>query len=372
MLRVRFSSGLDERLVRPLGEAGYLAACLLLLVGLLACRDDELGAIEYPPKDVPLEWLDERELVSLDGPSTFAYELAADPITNRLVLLDFYADQPIVILETNGEIVARIGGRGEGPGEFEDVRTVTMHDGQAYVWDGSLKRLSSVSMDDPTTVHTLFSVTQEGRFVGEVVPLSGGGYLAIGKMGDALAVRFQDPTQAGVPIGSAPRNLADRREFIRVFNSMAYATVDEERDLLIVAYFTLGEIVFARLSTGETIRTTKPGSWPRPMVVPESGTWRESPDNFVGYRDVMKSAEGVWGFFSGNTWNKSHGPYGSRDVHVYGWDGELKQILRLSERIDGLAVLNGYLYGSVNDPIPAVVRWRIPDHVLDELRSVSD
>ena len=175
--------------------------------------------------------------------------------------------------------------------------------------------------------------------------------------------------EEGEPLGQGPGSLDDMSGDGRRYILSASAVVDEERDLLAVAYQDLGEMVFARLSTGETLSTTKPGSWPEPDFTRRRGSlaWTHSRDNFVGYRSVEKSEHGVWGFFAGNTWKRSHGPYGSRDVHVFGWDGELKRILRLSQRIDGFAILGDYLYGAVNDPVPAVVRWRIPDHLLSEL-----
>ena len=90
------------------------AVRLLTPAVLFACGDGGVSAIEYPPNDVAFEWLRGEELVSTEAPSTLAYALAADPRSNRLVLLDFYADEPLVILEPDGTIVSRLGGRGTG------------------------------------------------------------------------------------------------------------------------------------------------------------------------------------------------------------------------------------------------------------------
>lgn len=350
-----------------------LLAPILTAAGLVGCANAEME-IEYPSRGIPLVWLELEEVISTDAPSTLAYEIDADPESGRLVLLDFYADRPVVIMEPDGQVVARVGSRGEGPGEFEDLRSVTVSEGRAYVWDGTQNRVTSIDIANPVSATTEVTIPNPlRRLILEVEPLSDGSILAIGKMGDHLALRYSDPAAEGVPLGSAPPSLGGDPEQFRIYNSQASAIVSEEKNLLVVGYLSLGEMVFARLSTGEHLETTKAGAWPTPKLVRRGGpgNWRNSLDNFVGYRTVDQSPLGVWGLFHGNTWRRDWSEYRSQDVHAFSWDGELRYILRVSRMMAGLAVLGNYLYACVNDPTPAVVRWRIPDHVLDELRAAS-
>ena len=58
-------------------------------------------------------------------------------------------------------------------------------------------------------------------------------------------------------------------------------------------------------------------------------------------------------------------PYGKRDVHMFNWNGELIRIYRLTRGVTDIAVLGDWVYGLVNDPLPAVLRWPLPSDWRD-------
>jgi hypothetical protein len=318
-------------------------------------------------------------VLSEEAPSTLAYAIDADPYTGRLVVLDFHADRPIVIMSADGEVLARIGGRGEGPHEFKDVGSLSVNNGIASVWDRTLGRVGEVVIAQPSGVATHRLPIPDGKRVSEVARFRSGDYVMVGQMGDDLAtvarrpLLVDDAAKADGTIETLGRktvSIAGDNEAEKIYFSEASATLNEERDVLALGYQDTGEMIFARASTGAVIRVTRPGRWPDPTLADVPGTRVQavSPKSFVGYRSVRQSRDGVWGFFAGNTWDRSHGPIASRDVHVYDWDGYLHAILRLSQRVDDIAVLGDTLYAATNEPVPAIVSWTIPPAVLERLR----
>jgi hypothetical protein len=70
----------------------------------------------------------------------------------------------------------------------------------------------------------------------------------------------------------------------------------------------------------------------------------------------------VWGLCVCNTNTKAYKvhPYGTRDIHVFTWEGELVRIYRLTRGVEDITVLGDWVYGLVNEPVPAVLRWPLP------------
>jgi hypothetical protein len=352
----------------------------------MSCGDDETparGEIVYPPPNVELVELGPAHVLSEEAPSTLAFAIDADERTGRLVVLDFQADQPVVIMSASGEIVARVGARGEGPHEFKDVGSLSTSNGIATVWDRALGRVGDVSIADPGKVTTSRLPVPEGKRVYEVARFRSGDYLLVGQMGEDLAAVARRPLLADDGgsaadytlelLGTKAVGVPGENDRMKVHFSEASATLNEERDVLALGYQDTGEMVFARPSNGTVIQTTRPGSWPDPTLaeVPGSRVQATSRKSFVGYRAVRQSRDGVWGFFAGNTWDKSHGPIASRDVHAYDWTGTLHAILRLPQRVDDIAVLGDTLYAATNEVVPAIVTWEIPPSVLERLRGAN-
>jgi len=335
--------------------------------------------IVYPPPGISLIELDSAHVVSRDAPSTLAFAIDADAATGRLVVLDYHAEQPVVVMEATGDVVARVGARGQGPHEFQDVGFLSVSDGIASVWDRALGRVGEVSIEEPTEVSTQRLPIPEGKRVLEIARLTSGQYIVAGVMGDVLAAKvrpplFSDsaPNPAAVEfLGQGAVQLPGTTDAMRAYLSEASIAVNEDRDIIALGYQDTGEMVFARLSTGEVMKVTRPGRWPEPTLAPveRSGVVAQAPSNFVGYRSVRQSADGVWGLFVGNTWDKSFGPVDNRDVHAYDWSGQLQAILRLPIEVDDVAVLGNNLYGATNELVPAIVSWEVPESVLGAMRN---
>jgi len=340
------------------------ASVTLLLCGsIVGCGQD----IEYPPPETPIEILRDEEVLSTDVITTTAYWIEADPSTGRLVTLDYHADSPVVVFDTSGTVMARLGRRGEGPGELKDTRSLTVSDGIGYVWDLSQGRYGRFDVASPTKLETV-SLGTELPVVLEVEPLSSGTLLLTGNMGTSLAVSLQAGTETLEFIGHAPATvlrLAGDDESLQMYLSKSSSAVNETADMVALGYYHTGEIVFARLSTGETVVETRPGNWADVSFsrkYERRGLRKTTDKSFLGYRTVKATEDGVWAFCICNTRdlsNKSF-PYARRDVHYYSWSGELVRIYRLSRSVEDIAVLGQYLYATVNDPVPAVVRWKLP------------
>lgn len=339
-----------------------IAAVPLASACLTGC-ESRIDQIEYPAAGVPIVQLTGEETLSTTAPITFAQRIAADPATDRLVMLDFYAEQPVVVMRSDGSVVTRLGGRGKGPGEFEDTRSVTVSRGRAYVWDGTLERLTHFDVSDPVE---LITVTLRATVlpVIEAVPLSTGGFLLAGRMRRDLGVRIDSALTDPQPWGSAPASMtaaAGKDEKRQIVFDRASLAVNEARDVAAVGYTYLGDMVFARIASGETLNVRKAGSWPLPRLFSRK-SWGVSDDTFAGYESVTGTPEAVWGLCVCNTRGVGYRvhPYSTRDIHVFTWDGDLKRIYRLTRGVEDITVLGDWVYGLVNEPAPAVLRWPLP------------
>jgi len=76
----------------------------------------------------------------------------------------------------------------------------------------------------------------------------------------------------------------------------------------------------------------------------------------MAYRDVAASQEHVYGLFVGY-------PDGGEDpatvIHVYSWEGELVDVIRLEEGIYFMDVepVSGRLFGTTLDPYPQILEY---------------
>lgn len=357
-----FAPGMSIRALRCERRRTLSAAPVFLLACVAGC-ESRIEQIEYPAPGVAIVQLEGEETLSTTAPVTFAMRIAADPVSDRLVMLDFYAEQPVVVLESDGSVVARLGARGEGPGEFEDTRSVTVDRGRAFIWDGALHRVSHFDVADPVELTTVSPMT-DMPLANDIVPLSSGDFLLVGHMGLDLGARTDSQLTRVRPWGSAPPSMAaaagrdERRQ--RVFDRASFA-VNEARDVAAVGYTYLGDMVFAQISSGETLHVQKAGSWPLPRLQSRD-SWAVSDDSFDGYESVKGTLEAVWGLCICNTLTGAYTvhPYGKRDVHMFTWEGELVRIYRLTRGVTDIAVLGDWVYGLVNDPVPALLRWPLP------------
>ena len=354
--------GMSIRTLSRPGRGTLAATAAFFPVAVAAC-EDRIAQIEYPAPGVPIVQLAGEETLSTTAPVTFAMRIAADPASGRLVMLDFYADEPVVVMEGDGSVVTRLGGRGKGPGEFEDTRSVTINRGRAYIWDGTLQRVSHFDVAAPETPTTIPPMTDMPVANG-VVPLSSGDFLLaghtmtdLGALADAQLTRVL-PWGSVPPIMRAAAGRDERRK--RLFDRSSFA-INEALDVAAVGYTWLGDMVFARISSGETFRVQKVGSWPLPRLEPEN-PFAVSDDTFAGYESVKGTPEAVWGLCVCNTRTGAYTvhPYGKRDIHMFTWEGELVRIYRLTRGVADIAVLGDWVYGLVNNPFPAVVRWPLP------------
>jgi hypothetical protein len=253
------------------------------------------------------------------------------------------------------------------------VRSLTVKDGAAHVWDFNLHRLTRVpirNLDEPLSSRQLQPPESSlPRLILEVEPLNSGHLLLFGQMGSDLASVVEDSMV--VPFGPGVVDIPGSSEAIRTTLSRASAIVNEARGTIAAGFVHTGEMVFANASSGAIMTVTKPGSWPPPETHAGRAGGRtvlsRSRDNFLGYRSVKQSRHGVWGLFIGNTLELTHGSYASRDVHLYDWNGRLRRIMRLSVPVGDIAVNSEYLYGVDNELVPRLLRWKLPSTLLDEL-----
>jgi len=98
------------------------------------------AALQLPP---PVQGLELAWHVDGNDPQLNLTEIVGMGVTpSGTLLLTQSLSQEVLELDIDGEVVRRLGRRGQGPGEFQGPTTIFAVDERFFVWDISLRRMS--------------------------------------------------------------------------------------------------------------------------------------------------------------------------------------------------------------------------------------
>ena len=136
---------------------------------------------------------------------------------------------------------------------------------------------------------------------------------------------------------------------------------------IVLAFSHTGELVIARTSDGETLSLSRQGDW---EVTIETGSrvtssgmgvefsYLNSP---IGYMGVCATENAIYALWVGVPMSREDSTtvlgIDPREIHVYGWDGGLRTILRTDFPILQPHVAGDRLYTTWPEPIPEVRVW---------------
>lgn len=286
---------------------------------------------------------------------------------SSLVIADDFADHPLRLLRrSDGAIERSFGGKGQGPREFESAWSIDVIDpsGEFMVLDLMLQRVTWVDVRedfdggrwvadrslklkaDAMLLET--SWTPKGMVGLGVFPE---GRLAHLDREGAL-VRTSGPTPMdGMEVPPQVRQQAYQSKLKPnpARTRWVVATRFADRLEIYDAAGTLaaeGHRPYGFEPVYQAERSTR-------MVSMTSGD-----DTRFGYLDVATTEDRIYALFSGRTRAEGRANYGNR-VHVFDWDGRLREVLELDAHVIALTVdpSGESLYGVRHDPFPAVLEF---------------
>jgi hypothetical protein len=311
------------------------------------------------PQGVPVVSTGAVDFMRASGPYEIGRVADMLEVRGRLVVLDRLADPHVIVFNlASGEPVQRLGRTGGGPGEIGAPGTVRRRVGEndtVQVFDMRARRLALYTLDGDTLKFERHEQVPIDVLATDALPLQGGfGYIGIlpdaavyvvneGRSGASRAVpylKLGDPPSAisddgGLPTASRPWATTDPAG-----ERIAFARLDRSQ----MQFFQTDGTHFVQVTDTVAVRP------------PNANETTRRVKKVVG---LAATDELVLALFCG-----CRGPTDlPREVLVYGWDGALKGVLVLDQEVFSIAVSGDgrRLYGGIEEPVPMIGVWEIPE-----------
>lgn len=332
-------------------------------------------SLETVVEPAPGQWLvgSLPEPVRMGGVDDFGEIVAVVDVGDRLFVADARIPPHIAVLDPRqGEVLQRFGMHGEGPGEFRSpstLRRASAGEGAVWVHDFANRRLSLVRLEG--------GVASVDREVPLVVATSAerpvrmdDGWIAVGLYGaDAVLMFFDDRGHPTRRVGRPPFSVEDvpHGNGIRLVNR-SYLAPHPQKERLAVTFYSAGRLDIYSAS-GELLRSVLGPRQvePRFEVTPSGGfRWEEGSE--MAYIATTASESHILSIFCDCPlrWDDDTMAGTRRRLHAWTWDGDfvgefdlgIEGVRTLSVSADGTT-----LYGSVEEPFPQVVAWKLPSEL---------
>lgn len=343
------------------------AVVVMLAAAAVGCGDQYEGY--RPPEGVGITRLVVSELLVEEDIRGLAYDF--DVSGSWMVVADIFADSAIMILDTAGNVVRRLGQKGEEPGETQTITDLVLRRDTAWIWDAGLNRLYSLDLADPQSL-----------LVGRTLPPPGGGsvsavhraknrFYGTGRSRLGIFAEWSADSSVAHWRGEFSRMLANLSKDQRWHVSYAFSAIEPDLGRLAIGLHQTGEFMIIDIETGSTLSERQIGSWPiltERVTRGDAWTYRMMEESIMGYYGVSPSLEHVAALFIGKPEAEAdlENSYDARDVHLFDWNGELLKIYHLDRPVVDIALTEDRLYGLVVEPIPQVRVWGLPKVIPPE------
>ncbi len=269
---------------------------------------------------------------------------------------------------STGEVLARVGRHGEGPGEFQSPSGMSRARGAdrpaVWVHDFYNRRVSRVTLTskeqlqiDSTFPLMVATSTQDPEILGDRVA-------AAGLFGEEAVVMFFD--RAGRPLsktGRPPFSMKDvgHGTGVRLLNRAGMAA-NRKGDRLAVAFYSANRLdVYS--SEGAVLHSSEgPRSTNTSFYVENDRFFWKPGENQLAYTDLATTRGRIFLLFCGCTLGEEDQADRTR-VHVFDWDGTFRRELVVPVPALRIAVDDEgrNLFTASEDPWPRVYQWSIPE-----------
>lgn len=136
-------------------QKDLLAAVVVGLMALAACSDssDHVNTPEWVVSDTPLVSIGE-----LEGETAYLFQsiIDAELLSDGRVVIADGGLSVIRVFDSAGALLSELGGSGEGPGEFQTLRSIWTQGDTLVAWDSESRRLSYFTL--PSTLSRVVSL----------------------------------------------------------------------------------------------------------------------------------------------------------------------------------------------------------------------
>lgn len=361
---------------------GLAAGCLISFVVAIGCDESRSGGgirISYDGYDLPPvdQEFSHESIVRVDtlrgetvlDSTQVMYPKSLHISGKRLFVLEHAPPPAIRVFDTaNWEEKLVFGGRGSGPGEFQNAfRFVPSLSGDIWVFDRGLRRLSRVFTNSVEGLLAPDTLTVRLDFAEPVLDfawISDTTLLAQGLFRDERFGLLSSSGEllseiGGVPPGDVRMSARARNQF-----QWGWLAAHPKGEKFVHLRTRAGQVSIFD-SDGQLLSAAKtPFDFECGYVYEvEGGVLVVTSDQRTGYVDVDVTDRRIIALFSGRPYigygvNMYHGLY----VHEFDWSGELHRVFRLELPADNIAVDESgtILYASHPLPVPEVRRYAIP------------
>jgi hypothetical protein len=275
----------------------------------------------------------------------------------RLWIADAAQDPSVHMLDMgNGELLMSMGRKGEGPGDFSARPHLHVRPGDTagaiWTWDRPLQRLTRLDPEAPLTDPTTITVEPgPGGLAYRVVWLEPDRLVGIHASEET---RFSLLSASGERLRSVPGELLGPKEVsqslrMRQTTSGFYACPWPGRGFVMI-YFRVGRIEFYDREA-QLVRLADVPFASEAFTEDPEGDFVPAPDRNY-YRSCAVHDDRLFAGFSGRADSDYEDPtpasYAIEFLHVFDWDGVLRQVYALEPEIHAIAIAGdgGVLFGT--------------------------
>lgn len=288
---------------------------------------------------------------------------------DRIVLLDMFADSAIVVFDTAGNLIRRLGARGDGPSEVRNLTHVDIPGDTATLWDAGHRRLYRLVLSEPESELMTVPIPPPSNGVIDRAFARGGGYVGTGLTYEGVYFEWPSADTIGRWRAEQSRILRELPEMRRFMASAAFSTIKPDRTRLAVGHLDTGELLIVDLNEGVVLFENRVGAWPVEWETIDRGggnvQHRLAAESLLGYARVKEADQSVAALFVGKPRKEAQlqMSFDARDVHIFDWDGNLQAAYRLDRPVTDIEVRGRKLFGLIAEPIPQLVVWTLPKEI---------
>ena len=324
----------------------------LALALLAACSDagQEVG----PP--VPVAELTASRVLARDELRGEA-AISVLPWNGQLYVGVLGADSIIAVYEPSGRVVRHYGPEGDGPGGLRSVSNFEPWQDGIWVWDPRSGRGSILQPGGDPPIEPVWTIPDGEKYL-RARPTDNGVVLSGSYFEPSLFSVWREGMPTPERRGALPPLAAANWDTPwGITPSSAVLSPDGER--IAVLFSHTGEVVIASVPDGAVLATSRTGDWDIEIDAQEFRLL--SP---IGYVSAVAYGDAIYASWSGRAEDREaerDNRFHAREIHVFDWQGTLRERLLLDRPGAVVAATEGQLFTVWMEPLPEVRVWELPE-----------